>query len=97
MRSVLPLITNLLILGAVATACGSDDAAQQQQAAAEAEKRRQAAAAGTEFVPAEPPPQLGLPPGAGPYNGPPRNPDMPDPPKPDSGTQPTVDAGDDAA
>jgi hypothetical protein len=62
------------------SACSSDDEENQAQAAEDEKRRLERAKGGTEFVPGEapssPPP---LPPGAGPYNGPPPIPDTPPP------------------
>ena len=79
---------SLALSMAVVTACGGDDeqaAAEQRKAEEEAKKKAAAAAAGTAFVPVDPATQPGLPPGAGPYNGPPPKEDPP----------PVMDAGKD--
>jgi len=79
------LVSALGLIAALPSACSSDD--DESQLSPEDEKRRlDRAKGGTEFVPVEapsaPPP---LPPGAGPYNGPPPTPDQPMMPVVDSG------------
>ena len=70
---------------AIPAACGADD--EEASAAVAEAKRKAERAASTAFVPDDPAPQPPLPPGAGPYNGPPPTPDAPDPPLDAGGTR----------